>query len=163
MKNFTIPGIDAGDAKKLVDLLQERLSDYNDLHLILKHAHWNVHGENFIGIHEMIDPQVDEVRAFADEVAERIASLGGTPIGTPGGHAEGRTPLQYDVNSGTTLEHLHALNDLYTEVITKVRESIAETDDLDLVTQDMLIAEAASLEKFQWFVREHIVNKEGNL
>lgn len=163
MKNFTIPGIDEGDAKKIVDLLQERLSDYNDLHLILKHAHWNVHGPNFIAVHEMIDPQVEEVRGFADEVAERIAALGGTPIGTPDGHSSSRTPLQYDVNAAGTEEHLQALNTLYTEVISKVRESIAEVDDLDLVTQDMLIGEAGALEKFQWFVREHIVDQNSNL
>jgi starvation-inducible DNA-binding protein len=33
----------------------------------------------------MIDPQVDAVRAYADEVAERIAALGASPQGTPTG------------------------------------------------------------------------------
>ncbi|MDO4928171.1 MAG: DNA starvation/stationary phase protection protein Dps [Corynebacterium sp.] len=163
MKNFTVPGINENDAKVLVDHLQERLTDYNDLHLILKHAHWNVHGENFIAVHEMLDPQVDLVRGYADELAERIATLGGTPIGTPTGHIENRTPLEYDVNSGTTSEHLNELNKVYTKVLEGVRESMKEAGELDPVTEDIYIGQAAELEKFQWFVREHIVNTDGNL
>ena len=65
-------------------MLQQQLSTYNDLHLTLKHIHWNVVGPNFIGVHEMIDPQVELVRGYADEVAERIATLGFSPQGTPG-------------------------------------------------------------------------------
>lgn len=83
MANYTVPGINENDAKQLIDGLQERLTDYNDLHLILKHVHWNVTGPNFIAVHEMLDPQVDLVRGYADEVAERISTLGGAPVGTP--------------------------------------------------------------------------------
>jgi starvation-inducible DNA-binding protein len=32
----------------------------------------------------MRDPQVDAVRVMVDDVAERIATLGGSPVGTPG-------------------------------------------------------------------------------
>ena len=53
---FTVPGMSEGDARKVADLLQQQLSTYNDLHLTLKHVHWNVVGPNFIGVHEMIDP-----------------------------------------------------------------------------------------------------------
>lgn len=156
MSKFTVPGINENDAKKLIDGLQERLSDYNDLHLILKHAHWNVTGSSFIGVHEMLDPQVEAVRNFADEVAERIATLGGEPIGTPGGHADGRTPLQYDLGRADAMEHLKALDKVYVQVIESLRESIAEAGELDPITEDMYIAEAAELEKFQWFMRSHV-------
>lgn len=163
MKNFTVPGINEADAKQLIDHLQERLTDYNDLHLILKHAHWNVHGQNFIAVHEMIDPQVDIVRGYADEIAERIATLGGSPIGTPAGHVENRKPLEYTINSASTHDHLTELNNVYTKVLEGVRESMASAGDLDPVTEDMYIGQAAELEKFQCFVREHIVDDNGNL
>ncbi|WKD60035.1 DNA starvation/stationary phase protection protein Dps [Corynebacterium caspium] len=156
MSNFTVPGINENDAKKLIDGLQERLSDFNDLHLILKHAHWNVTGPSFISVHEMLDPQVELVRGFADEIAERIATLGGDPIGTPGGHADGRTPLQYDLGKADTQVHLKALDELYVQVIESLRESMAEAGELDPVTEDMYIGEAAELEKFQWFMRAHL-------
>ena len=69
---FTIPGMTEKQGRQVADLLQKQLSTYNDLHLTLKHVHWNVVGPNFIGVHEMIDPQVELVRGYADEVAERI-------------------------------------------------------------------------------------------
>src|SRR5699024_7846245 len=96
MSNYTVPGINDTDAKQLIDGLQERLTDYNDRHLIVKRVHWNVVGPNFIAVHEIIAPQVDLVRGYADEVAERISTLGGEPIGTPAGHVDNRTPLEYE-------------------------------------------------------------------
>jgi starvation-inducible DNA-binding protein len=84
MTQFTIPGLTDKQAARLTELLPKQLSTYNDLHLTLKHIHWNVVGPNFIGAHEMIDPQVEAVRGFADDVAERIAALGASPQGTPG-------------------------------------------------------------------------------
>jgi starvation-inducible DNA-binding protein len=47
-------------------------------------VHWNVVGPDFIAIHLMLDPQVDAVRGLVDSTAERIATLGGSPSGTPG-------------------------------------------------------------------------------
>lgn len=61
-----------------------RLHALNDLQLTLKHAHWNVVGPSFISVHEMLDPQIELVRGFADEVAERMSTLGVSPHGTPG-------------------------------------------------------------------------------
>jgi len=65
MTQFTIPGLTDKQAARLTELLQRQLSTYNDLHLTLKHIHWNVVGPNFIGVHEMLDPQVEAVRDFA--------------------------------------------------------------------------------------------------
>ncbi len=45
--------------------------------------------------------------------------------------------------------------------MTSNRDAITETDDLDPITQDMLIAQTAELEKFQWFVRAHLENAAG--
>lgn len=163
MSNFTIPGINPNDAKKLIDALQERLTDYNDLHLILKHAHWNVVGESFIAVHEMLDPQVELVRGFADELAERIAALGGEPIGTPAGHVEGRTPLAYDLNRGTTQQHIAALNDVYTKVIEGVRDAQAEAGEIDAMTEDIYVGQSRELEQFQWFLRSHLQDENGNI
>ena len=49
MSEFTVPGLSSADGSSVADILQERLSAYNDLHLTLKHVHWNVVGPNFIG------------------------------------------------------------------------------------------------------------------
>lgn len=159
--SYTVPGINENDAKTVIDGLQERLTDFNDLHLILKHAHWNVTGPNFIAVHEMLDPQIELVRGFADEVAERIATLGGEPIGTPAGH--GGEHLEYSLNRGTSLDHIRALNDTYTQVLEGLRKEQKAVADLDAMTEDLYIAEAQELEKFQWFLRAHLDDGQGNI
>ena len=156
MTQFTIPGLTDKQAARLTELLQKQLSTYNDLHLTLKHIHWNVVGPNFIGVHEMIDPQVDAVRGFADDVAERIAALGASPQGTPGAIIKDRSWDDYSVGRDTVQAHLAALDLVYNGVIEDIRQYIDETDELDQVTQDLLIGQAGQLEKFQWFVRAHL-------
>src|SRR3954449_548897 len=147
MAGFTIPGMSDKDGQQVAELLQKQLSTYNDLHLTLKHIHWNVVGPNFIGVHEMIDPQVESVRKFADDVAERIAALGASPEGTPGAIVRDREWDDYSVGRDTVQAHLAALDLVYTGVIEDTRKAIERMEDLDLVSQDMLIDHAAELEK----------------
>jgi starvation-inducible DNA-binding protein len=59
--------------------------------------------------------------------------------------------------------HLAALDLVYDGVIEDLRKAIDATDDLDPVTQDILIGHAAALEKFQWFVRAHLESAGGAL
>lgn len=163
MPEFTLPGLSEKNGAEVAELLQKLLSTYNDLHLTLKHVHWNVVGPNFIGVHEMIDPQVELVRGYADDAAERIAALGGSPQGTPGAIINDRTWDDYSVGRDTVQAHLAALDLVYTGVIEDARKAIDRLDDLDLVSQDLVIGQVGELEKFQWFVRAHLENSGGQL
>jgi len=161
--HYTVPGMTDKEADQVIELLQKQLSTYNDLHLTLKHVHWNVVGPNFIGVHEMIDPQVALVRGYADEVAERIATLGGSPKGTPGAIIADRSWDDYSLGRDTVAAHLSAVDLVYNGVIEDTRKCIEETEELDPVTNDMLLGHTAELEKFQWFVRAHLENAGGAL
>ncbi|AII03775.1 Dps family protein [Rhodococcus sp. NM-2] len=163
MSKFTVPGLSDDQGARVADILQKRLSAYNDLHLTLKHIHWNVVGPNFIGVHEMIDPQVELVRGYADAVAERIAALGKSPDGTPAAIARDRTWDDYSVKRDTAQAHLGALDLVYSGVVEDNRKAISETGDLDPITEDLLIGQTGELEKFQWFVRAHLENSGGSL
>ncbi len=160
---FTVPGMSQDDAVKLIDLLQGRLVTLIDLQLTLKHIHWNVVGPAFIGVHEMLDPQVDAVRAMVDETAERIATLGGEPNGLPGNLVSSRSWDDYDLGRAMTQEHLGALDLVYDGIIGDHRKLIDELEDLDQVTQDMIIEQSVQLEQFQWFVRAHLESDGGRL
>jgi starvation-inducible DNA-binding protein len=153
--------IDSGE--QVVKLLQDRLNSLNDLALTLKHVHWNVTGPNFIAVHTMLDPQVDSVRAMADQTAERIATLGGSPVGTPGALVAQRDWKDYSIGRAGALEHLGALDVVYAGIIEAHRAAIDATEELDLVTQDMLVGQSGQLEQYHWFVRAHLENADGSL
>jgi len=162
-KRFTVPGMDQQKADKVAKRLQQRLVALIDLELTLKHIHWNVVGATFIGVHEMLDPQVDGVRLMVDQTAERIATLGSEPNGLPGNLVSSRTWDDYKLGRATVPEHLGALDVVYTGVIEEHREAIDEFEDLDPVTQDILIEQAQDLEQYHWFVRAHLESGEGAL
>jgi starvation-inducible DNA-binding protein len=163
MVTYTVPGMKSDDAERVVKLLQDRLNALNDLALTLKHVHWNVTGPNFIAVHTMLDPQVDAVRAMVDETAERIATLGGSPTGTPGALVRERDWDDYSIGRAGTLEHLGALDVVYTGIIDAQRRAVDATEELDPVSQDMLIGHSAQLEQFHWFVRAHLEAPDGSL
>lgn len=163
MAAWSVPGLDDAAAEKVRTHLQERLVALIDLQLTLKHVHWNVIGPNFIGVHEMLDPQVDAVRLMTDAMAERIATLGGEPVGTPGHVASTRSWDEYDIRRADVQTHLTALNGVYDGVIGDHRKIMAEFGDLDPVSEDMLIGQVDQLELFQWFIRAHIADKAGHL
>ena len=160
---FTVPGMSKADAQKLIDLLQERLDALNDLALTLKHIHWNVVGPNFIAVHTMLDPQVDAVRVMVDVTAERIATLGGSPVGTPGALVAHRGWDDYHVGRADAMTHLQALDHVYSGVVQSHRSAIEQSQTPDPITQDLLIQQAENLEQFQWFVRAHLENSNGTL
>src|SRR5450755_2141038 len=150
---YGVPGLGNKDASEVAAILQDRLNALNDLALTLKHIHWNVVGPNFIAVHPMLDPQVDAVRLMVDDTAERIATLGGSPVGTPGALVAQRSWDDYSIGSADAIAHLGALDLVYKGIIEALRQAIETTDDPDPVTQDMLIAQSAQLEQFHWFVR----------
>ena len=160
---FGVPGLGKKDAGEVIEILQDRLNALNDLGLTLKHIHWNVVGPQFISVHTMLDPQVDAVRLMADETAERIATLGGSPSGTPGALVAARSWDDYSLGRDGALAHLGALDLVYAGIIEAHRKAIATMEDLDPVTQDMLIAQAGQLEQFHWFVRAHLEDSSGSL
>ncbi|MFD0305819.1 Dps family protein [Streptomyces sp. NPDC127119] len=160
---YTVPGLTVENASTLIELLQLRLHALNDLHLTLKHVHWNVVGPHFIAVHEMLDPQVDRVRDMADDVGERLAALGGVAHGTPGTLVEERTWKDYSVERADAIAHLGALDVVYTGLIQDVRAAVETSGDIDPATEDLLIGQLRDLEQFQWFVRAHLETAGGTL
>ena len=134
-----------------------------DLGLTLKHIHWNVVGPNFIGVHEMLDPQVDAVREMVDQVAERIATLGGVPVGTPASVVKRRDWEDYSLGRALVVEHLGALDVVYSGVNADHRAAIDALAEVDPVSEDMITGHLADLEQYQWFVRAHLESASGEL
>ncbi|RKQ33119.1 Dps family protein [Kocuria tytonis] len=161
--DFTVPGLSIEQGHAVGQLLQQRLHALNDLQLTLKHAHWNVVGPNFIAVHEMLDPQIEEVRGYVDDLAERMATMGVSPTGLPGAIVAERTWDDYSVGRAPGVEHLAALDLVYDGVIQDHREALARVSDVDPITEDMLIGQVRGLELFQWFMRSHIESGSGEL
>lgn len=160
---FTVPGLDRDAGRRVADVLQERLASLVDLSLTLKHIHWNVVGPNFIAVHEMLDPQYHGVVAMVDDLAERIASLGGVPSGLPGRVTEVRTWSDYSLDRADSLAHLGALDLVYIGVIEAHRRAMDQVTEDDRVSDDLLTGQTGILERYHWFVRSHLTDWAGGV
>jgi starvation-inducible DNA-binding protein len=163
LPKYTVPSLTLQQGADVAAVLQQRLDALNDLALTLKHIHWNVVGPHFIAVHEMLDPQVDAVRLMVDAIAERIATLGVAPVGTPGALVKNRTWEDYSIGRDGAIAHLGALDVVYIGVIEDHRKAAEAVEEIDDVTNDLLIGHLHELELFHWFVRAHLESAGGTL
>jgi starvation-inducible DNA-binding protein len=163
MATFTVPGLDADDGRRTAEILQDRLVSMADLGAVLKHIHWNVVGPHFIAVHQMLDPQYAGVQGMIDELAERIATLGGVPRALAGAIVDQRSWDDYELDRADAIAHLGALDVVYSGVIRDHREAIDEVGDLDPMSEDLLVGATRELEQYQWFVRSHLADWAGGM
>jgi starvation-inducible DNA-binding protein len=121
-----------------------------------KQAHWHVRGENFIGVHELLDDVVDHAREWADLAAERVVALGlplDARIGTVA--ATTKTPEFGEgfQQSDSVVAQIVAQIDA---VLADVRTAVDELAEVDQTSQDIAIEIARGLDKDRWFLFAHI-------
>jgi starvation-inducible DNA-binding protein len=130
--------------------LQKTLVDLIDLGLVAKQAHWTVTGPRFRALHRQLDEVVDTVRQHADTIAERVAAIGVAPDGRAATVTAGSRLPEVPTGWQTDRDIVVYFIDAYAKLIAGLRERITEVAYTDPVTQDLLIAVVADLEKQYW-------------
>ena len=80
MKNLI--GIDKNKAKKLTEILNKLLADYEIFYQNLRGFHWNIKGREFFELHVKFEELYNDLLLKIDEIAERILTLGRIPMHT---------------------------------------------------------------------------------
>ena len=149
-------GLSTEIRKEAVDLLQSALADLIDLRLSVKQAHWTVVGTRFQQLHELFDSFVAPLDDEIDTIAERIATLGGTPDGrsvSVGQNSRLDTfPLGLidgDVQIENLASRFALVGDAVRKSIDKV-DAIGEADAADILT-----GVSRFLDKSLWFLEAH--------
>ena len=75
-------GLDKTKSKTLVDKLNNLLADYMMFYQNTRGLHWNIKGEKFFELHLKFEELYTNLLLKVDEVAERILTLGATPLHT---------------------------------------------------------------------------------
>ena len=143
-----------------VEVLNAQLAAGIDLALMIKQAHWNLRGMNFIAVHELLDTIREEVDAGNDLMAERTSQLGGYAMGTTQAVVESTSLKPYPTDIVKVEDHLEALIDRLGDVANSVREAVDTTDEAgDADTADILTEVSRDLDKNLWFLESHVVIK----
>lgn len=148
--------------KKAMDVtseaLQGALVDLLDLSLQGKQAHWNLSGPLFRELHLQLDEVVELAREQADNVAERAAALGASPDGRASTIASDRVLPDIGPGEVTDQKVIDDFSETLGSAAARMRQRVADTDETDLVSQDMFIAITRELEKQAWFFRSHSIS-----
>jgi starvation-inducible DNA-binding protein len=138
------------DKKSTGAVLQATVVDLIDLSLVAKQAHWNVVGKNFRSVHLQLDELVAIARKYIDEAAERANAIGVSPNGKARTVVESSGIPDYPDGWLSDDQTVSAIVAVLAALVKRLRGRIDETDKTDLVTQDLLIEIARSLEQAHW-------------
>ncbi|HLP11059.1 MAG TPA: Dps family protein [Flavobacteriales bacterium] len=75
-------GLDKAKSKNLAEGLNNLLADYMVFYQNTRGLHWNIKGEKFFELHLKFEELYTNLLIKVDEVAERILTLGATPLHT---------------------------------------------------------------------------------
>lgn len=82
MKTINQIGLDEAKSKALAEGLNQLLADYMIFYQNTRGLHWNIKGEKFFELHLKFEELYTNLLLKVDEIAERILTLGGTPLHT---------------------------------------------------------------------------------
>jgi len=156
---MAIPSVELKSNSKsaVIELLNARLADSIDLALLTKQAHWNLKGQQFIAVHEMLDPFRAAIDTHTDVIAERVAQLDGIALGTSQVVAASTSLPAYPTEIRKVPDHLAALTERYAQLANQIREDIGTVEEAgDPTSADILTAFSRELDKDLWFLKSHL-------
>jgi starvation-inducible DNA-binding protein len=75
-------GLNKEQSNQLVDELNTLLANYQMFYQNLRGFHWNIQGPSFFELHVKFEELYNDAVMKVDEIAERVLTLGGTPLHT---------------------------------------------------------------------------------
>ena len=75
-------GLDKKASQELSEKLNELLANYQIFYMNARGFHWNIKGEKFFELHLKFEELYNDSLIKVDEIAERILTLGYTPLHT---------------------------------------------------------------------------------
>lgn len=123
-------GLDTNMTNELVSKLNTLLSDYMVFYQNTRGFHWNIKGEKFFELHLKFEELYDNLILKIDEIAERILTLGGTPIHTFNGYIE-HSSIPVIENCSDGVKCVEYILDSFKTVIVVQREILTLSGDAE--------------------------------
>ncbi|GIV38243.1 MAG: DNA starvation/stationary phase protection protein [Thermonema sp.] len=137
----------------VIEKLNTLLATYQVYYQNLRGFHWNIEGENFFTLHAKFEELYTGAQAMIDTIAERILTLGGTPLHTFADYMEHAT-IQAAKNVRSDKESVSTLIENIQALVALERETLKAAEEAeDEGTIDMLAGDIKAKEKDLWMLR----------
>lgn len=145
-------GLDPSKTKDLADQLNNLLANFQIYYQNLRGIHWNIKGKNFFDLHVKFEELYTDANAKVDEIAERVLTLGETPLHTFEDYTNiAKVPVGKNISKDENAVEL-IVNSL-TELLQIEREILNASDEAnDEGTNSMMSDFITEQEKTVWMM-----------
>lgn len=152
-------GLNKEQSKQLVDELNTLLANYQMFYQNLRGFHWNIQGPSFFELHVKFEELYNDAVMKVDEIAERVLTLGGTPLHTFSDylkHSTIKEAANVNDSTGTVSTTLANFKTLL-ELERKILELAGEADDEG--TNSQMSDYITQQEKTVWMLTAYLGKK----
>ncbi len=149
-------GLDTAKSKILADSLNNLLADYMMFYQNTRGLHWNIKGEKFFELHLKFEELYTNLLLKVDEVAERILTLGATPLHTFEDYKKtAKIKIVKDVSDGK--KGVQSILDSFEILIVRQRELLNfSADAVDEGTNALMSDYIREQEKLVWMYSSYL-------
>ena len=123
-------GLENKAVKELIDKLNDLLANYQMFYQNTRGFHWNIRGYKFFELHTKFEELYDDLHAKIDEIAERILTLGGTPLHTFEDYVK-ISAIKAAKDASEDVVCVQSLLDAFKTLLEKQREILELSDKMD--------------------------------
>ncbi|MEY8848417.1 Dps family protein [Psychroserpens sp. XS_ASV72] len=146
-------GLETQNTKTIANDLNGLLANFQIYYQNLRGIHWNIKGKAFFDLHAKFEELYTDANMKVDEIAERILTLGGTPLHTFDDYIKAaKVPVGKNISQDEKAVRL--IVDSLTELL-KIERQILEVSDeaSDEGTNAMMSDFITEQEKTVWMMK----------
>ena len=145
-------GLPQKQTTELVEKLNILLANYQIYYQNVRALHWNIKGKRFFDLHIKFEEFYNDAQLKVDEIAERILTLGGTPLHTFADYLEhNKLPIVKNVTKDE--EAVQVIISSLSELLILERIILNDSGDInDEGTNGMMSGFIAEQEKNIWML-----------
>ncbi|WP_191859069.1 Dps family protein [Hanstruepera ponticola] len=146
-------GLDENKTKQIADDLNQLLANFQIYYQNLRGIHWNIKGKRFFDLHVKFEELYTDANLKVDEIAERILTLGVTPLHTFEDYSKAaKVPVGQNVSQDEKAVQL--IVESLTELLKIERHILDKSDDAnDEGTNSMMSDFITEQEKTVWMMK----------
>lgn len=142
--------------QELIQAVNKQVANWTVLYVKLHHYHWFVKGHHFFTLHEKFEEFYNEANENIDVLAERLLSIGGTPVSTMKECLE--LASVQEANEGDNEDGMvHDTCNDFEKMIQELQDAMKLADEAgDEGTGDVLLSIHKSLQKHVWMLKAYL-------
>lgn len=149
-------GLDQQKSKDLSEKLNRLLANYQVFYINVRGLHWNITGSTFFELHAKFEELYNDLLEKVDEIAERILTLGYTPLHSYTDYIK-LSSVKEATNISEGIQAVQTVVDNFSNILSLQREILSAAQDASDEGTNALISDyIRQQEKLVWMYSSYL-------